>query len=294
MKPNEASRTAMFMALFRALESNLPPNERLFQDPIAGFYLPPMLRIVAAIAKVSFGNRIVCGIIDRRWPGSRTSGVARTRLIDDVVRKSVASDIRQVVLLGAGFDSRAYRIPEIGKAAVFEVDHPATSELKMQLTRKALGDIPKHVRFVQIDFNRQSLDSVLRNAGYKLELRTLFVWEGVSNYLTSEAVDSTLSAFSRAAPGSQVVFTYIDKEVLENPQSFYGTERLVKLLKDVGERWTFGIHPQELKTYLKKRGLLLKNDIGASQYRKQYFREKSEKMKGYEFYRVATATVERG
>lgn len=281
----------MFMALFRALESQLPPGKRLFYDPLAKLYLSPTLRFISAMSKMALVNRVVSGIIDRKWTGARTSGVARTRLIDEAVCKALEGGARQVVILGAGFDSRAYRIPGIDRATIFEVDHPATSELKLKLTRNALGSVPGNVRFVQTDFNQQALTTVLENAGYSASLQTVFVWEGVSNYLTSEAVDSTLLLCSRAAPKSQLVFTYIDERILADPQSFYGAEKIVKLLSDVGEKWTFGIDPQQLESYLKQRGLTLERDLSASQYREQYFKEDSLRMRGYEFYRVVIATV---
>ncbi len=131
----------------------------------------------------------------------------------------------------------------------------------------------------------------MQQAGYRLLATTLFVWEGVTNYLTAEAVDSTLSWCSKAASESQLVFTYIDKKVLTSPESFYGSKRIVKAVQGVGERWTFGIDPMELASYLKERGLRLESDVGAAQYRMLYFKEASLKMKGYEFYRVATASI---
>lgn len=281
------------MALFRALESQRRPGRRLFYDPLAKLYLSPMLRFVAAMSKIALVHRVVTGIIDRKWAGARTSGVARTRLIDEAVCKALGDGARQVVLLGAGFDSRAYRIPGMDSVAVFEVDHPATSALKRKLTRNALGSVPTNVRFVQTDFNRQALATVLEDAGYSSSLQTVFVWEGVSNYLTSEAVDSTLLFCSRAAPKSQLVFTYIDERILTDPQSFFGAEKIVKLLSDVGEKWTFGLDPQQLEYYLKQRGLKLEADLSAAQYRERYFKEGSLRMRGYEFYRVAIATVEK-
>jgi O-methyltransferase involved in polyketide biosynthesis len=120
---------------------------------------------------------------------------------------------------------------------------------------------------------------------------TLFVWEGVTNYLTAEAVDSILCWCSKAASRSRIVFTYVDKKVLTKPESFYGTRRIIKVLQDVGERWTFGIDPSELASYLAEHCLRLETDVAAAQYRKLYFKEASSKMKGYEFYRVATASI---
>ena len=174
---------------------------------------------------------------------------------------------------------------------VYEVDHPATSGRKREVILHSLENLPTNVRYVGIDFNDSDLEAEMKNAGYKTKLPTLFVWEGVTNYLTAEAVDSTLDWCSKAAPGSQLVFTYIDREVLSNPGSFYGTEKIVQILQDVGERWTFGLEPAKLASFLKERGFKLESDLSANQYRERYFKEAASSMKGYEFYRVAVACV---
>jgi methyltransferase (TIGR00027 family) len=291
MRQDTSSRTAEFMALFRALESLLSPNKRLFNDPFAKYCLTPSLYFVWALARIPGIHSAITKLIDRRWPGARTSGVARTRAIDDAACQAIETGVQQVVLLGAGFDSRAYRLPGMERVTVYEVDHPATSARKREVTQRVLGKLPKKIRYVGIDFNKNDFELELKNAGYEAALPTLFVWEGVTNYLTSEAVDSTVRWCSRAAPKSQLVFTYIDKEVLSNPSSFYGTEKIVQILQDVGERWTFGLEPAKLASYLKERGLKLESDLNATQYREQYFKDAASRMKGYEFYRVAVASV---
>ena len=229
--------------------------------------------------------------MDHRWPGARTSGVARTRFIDDVVEANLTSGMAQVVLLGAGFDARPYRIAAMAKAAVFEVDHPATSAAKRRLVEAALGAAPSHVRLVTIDFNTQQLPGAMSAAGFDPTRRTLFVWEGVTNYLVEDAVDATLRWCARTAVGSAVVFTYVDRHVLDAPGAFEGTTKLFATLSESGERWTFGIDPSHLSGFLARRGLVLGEDVGAVDYRARYFGRAASGMRGYEFYRVAVAHV---
>ena len=291
MRSTEASHTAQFMALFWALESQRPPGSRLCYDPLAKRYLSGALRVVVAVSRLRLVSRLVCAVIDHRWPGARTSGVARTRWIDEAVERALQSGAGQLVLLGAGFDARGYRLPEAKGVVLFEVDHPATSIQKEKLSRAALGHIPENVVFVQIDFNHETLKDALERAGYRSTVQTVFVWEGVSNYLTEEAVESTLSFCGSAAPNSWLIFTYIDKKVLEQPALFYGTQRIMKLLRGVGEGWTYGMDPQQVGSYLMRHGLVLEKDVGAHEYRRQYYGQRSEGMRGYEFYRVATAAV---
>jgi methyltransferase (TIGR00027 family) len=292
MKATVASQTARFMALFRALESRLPAGQRRCYDPLARRYLSGWLRVVVSLSGLQPVNRLLCAAIDRRWPGARNSGVARTRWIDEAALAALQRGAGQLVLLGAGFDSRAYRLA-LGSAVVaYEVDHPATSVEKEKLTQAALGSIPERVVFVRMDFNREDLGEVLQRAGYRPGVQSIFVWEGVSNYLTEEAVQSTLSFCGRAAPNSSLVFTYVDKRVIEEPASFYGTQRIVKLLSGVGERWTYGMDPRRVRSQLERHGLILERDVGAGEYRRECYGPAGDRMRGYEFYRVAVATVQ--
>ena len=147
-------------------------------------------------------------IIDLRWPGARSSGIARTRLIDDYVSASLREGVDQVVILGAGFDCRAYRIAGIETTRVFEVDHPATLSKKKEGVLHIFGSLPKHVVYVDVDFNTQSLGQTLQDSGFNANERSSFIWEGVTNYLTERAVDRTLSYIGKnTAPGSRIVFT---------------------------------------------------------------------------------------
>jgi methyltransferase (TIGR00027 family) len=285
------SRTAEYMALFRALEGVRPPASRLFVDPLARAFLSPPLRLVADLSRLPGVARLVCRIIDRRYPGSRTSAVARTRFIDDRVRAAIAAGAEQLVLLGAGFDARPYRLPECGRIAVFEVDHPATLAKKRALVEASVGARAAHVRFVPTDFERDDVRAGLAAAGYDESRRTVFVWEGVTNYLTKDAVDGTLRGCARAAPGSRIVFTYVHRAVLDDPASFPGTGRLFAFLGAAGERWTFGLDPSRTADYLAERGLSLDEDVGAAEYRARCFGRSAAGMRGYEFYRIACARV---
>ena len=294
MKEGQASRTAEYMALFRALESSLPAERRLFDDPLARTFLGPSLAFVARLARLPGLCDPVLRIIDNRWPGARTSGVARTRFIDDAVVAALAEQTEQLVVLGAGFDSRAYRLPGLRNVAVFEVDHPDTLSRKRTALTRALGAIPEHVRFVASDFNQDDLEQAMAAAGYRESARTLFLWEGVTNYLSEAAVDATLRWCSRAAPGSRLLFTYVERSVLEDPRSFFGTEKLFATLAAAGEAWTWGIEPCALAEFLAQRGLSLEQDVGAEEYRRLYWGDRAHTMRGYEFYRIAVAGVGEG
>ena len=291
MRDGHASRTAEHNALFRALESDLPEARRLFTDPFARAFLTWPFSLAAWLGGLPGVRRVVPRLIDHRWPGVRSSVVARTRLIDDVILSSLGEHTEQLVILGAGFDSRAYRMPRLRDITVFEVDHPATQAAKRRALMRVLSDLPPHVRFVALDFNHQTLDSVMPAAGYRGSARTFILWEGVTNYLTEAAVDTTLRWCARSAPGSLVLFTYVHRDVLTNPGAYVGTQRLFATLARAREALTFGIDPSELPAFLATRGLALHSDVGAAEYRERYFKDAARTMRGHEFYRVALASV---
>lgn len=289
MRPHQASRTTEYMALFRAIESVRPPASRLFTDPFAREFLRPSLRIATEMAQVPLVREVIPWIIDHRWPGARTSGVARTRFIDDVLVQALHDGVQQVVILGAGFDCRAYRLPGMDRVRVIEVDHPDTLRAKRERLEQLLGSTPDHVRFVAVDFNRQYLEDVLKAPAFDPICRTFFLWEGVTNYLTAPAVDATFRALRGLAEASLVLFTYVHKDVLDVPGVFEGTDNLNQTLQRAGEHWTFGFDPSELPDYLEHRGFRLVEDIGAAEYRTRYMKANRRMLRGYEFHRIALA-----
>ena len=288
MTPDAPSRTAEFMALFRALET-VRGSDRLFTDPYAAGFLPAPLRAVVLAARLPLAASAIHAFIDRRWPGARTSAVARTRLIDDAMTAALRDDVTQIVILGAGFDARAYRLAGIDRARVFEVDHPGTQAAKRTRLESSAAKLPAHVTFVGVDFDRDDVATALARTSFDPRARTFFTWEGVTNYLTADAVDATLRWVARAAaPGSRIIFTYVHRGVIDGSTHFAGTEALANTLRSSGEPWTFGLDPAEVPDYLAARGLALVEDVGAAEYRARYLGHAGT---GYEFYRAAIAEI---
>jgi methyltransferase (TIGR00027 family) len=293
MKKTQASRTAEHMALFRALESARAPRRRILYDPLASAFLSQPFRWIARLSHLAGFGGAVRWYIDRRWPGSRTSGIARTRLIDDHLTTALRDGISQVAILGAGYDTRAYRIPGIERARVFEVDHPNTSAIKRERIRNLQGGLPAHVGYIAMDFNCESLRDALKRAGFDLNRRTFVIWEGVTNYLAENAVNAMLNFIGSVAPGSRLVFTYVHRDILLDPGKFEGGLRLQRMLARLEESWTFGLDPSQVPTLLQTNGLSFIADIGSVDYRAKYLGANGRHLKGYEFYRVVVAEINR-
>src|SRR5262245_45952138 len=223
MRAGRASRTAEYNAAFRALESAKPPSLRVLHDPYSDRLLPAGLRLLRRLSALPLVRRGLTSFVDRRWPGMRSSVVARTRLIDDWLSGAIRDDQDQVVVLGAGLDTRAWRLAALARTTVYEVDHPSTSAAK-RTRLAAWGADLRRVRFVEVDFDRDDLVDRLMQAGLDVARRTVVVWDGVTNYLQAESVDAVMRWVGRLAPGSQIIFTYIDTAVLDGSSRFDGAE----------------------------------------------------------------------
>jgi methyltransferase (TIGR00027 family) len=290
MRPGHQSRTAEHMAFFRALESLRPPKQRLFADPLASHFLNPRLRLMVDMARFPPFRRLLKRYVDWRCPGARTSGIARTRLIDDFLTAGLQDGLSQVVILGAGFDTRAYRISYGKPVCFFEVDHPDTANFKRTCLQTVCGTWRSNIRSVEIDFNSQSVLAALTQADFDPAQRTLFIWEGVTNYLTPDAVAATLQ-FIGSVARSQVIFTYVHRDFLRSPHLFPGAARLKRDLERLEEPWTFGLDPAEIPLLLRRYGLRLLKDFSSIQYRAHYLGKGPGILQGYEFYRAALAEV---
>ncbi len=293
MKKEEASRTAEFNALFRARESSQKTgNKRLFDDPLAHGFLEKT-KWAFLLSQLPLIGRLIPLFIDWNWPGVRTSAIGRTCWIDEQLRFSLNNkNIRQVVILGAGYDSRAYRISGMSRTRVFEIDHPNTLAVKVKRLKDLLGSIPENVSFVNTDFDREDFAPLLEKYGFNRLIPTFFLWEGIMHYLTSDAVDKTLRSISSlSAPGSCLVFTYIHRGLLDGTDKFGNTGRVPSTLKKSGEIWTFGLRPEELQSFLAERGFSLVTDVGSLEYRTRYLGASGKHLKGFEFYRVALAKI---
>jgi len=173
--------------------------------------------------------------------------------------------VRQVLILGAGFDTRAYRLAPMRETHVFEVDHPATQAAKRRALGGHAGQPPAGVTFVPVVFGADDPARELAAAGFGPGASTLVLWEGVTNYLGPEAVDATFRFLAAAlGPGSPLLFTYVDRGMLDGTADFAGAATTMRAVRRVGEPFTFGLDPGEVPGYLAGRDLALEWDTPVS------------------------------
>ncbi|HIJ64815.1 MAG TPA: class I SAM-dependent methyltransferase [Candidatus Hydrogenedentes bacterium] len=292
MLPGTVSRTALGTAAGRAIESYRPEKDRLFEDRFAMAFLPLAYRAIVRLMRVPVLGAALLAKRERQFPGITGNLLCRTRFIDDAFREAVARGFQQAAILGAGFDSRAYRIPGADRIPVFEIDHPSTQVWKRARLERMHGELPAHVTFVPIDFERQELGEEMAAAGFQTGAKTFVIWEGVTQYIPAEAVDATFRYISRVvAPGSRIVFTYIHRGLIDGSVRMEGAQKLLSALKRLGEPWVFGIDPADLSHYLAARGLMLVEDVGAVDYQARYLDPTGRTMRLFEGERVALAEV---
>jgi methyltransferase (TIGR00027 family) len=258
MREDAPSRTAQWVAAARGMGRLLPEAVRLADDPYG----------------MSFSSSAIARLLDRQ-PGPRAEAIARipglatwivymqvrTRLIDDAVRAFVAGGGRQVVVLGAGYDCRALRLPELAESQVYEIDHPATQDHKLAVLARLRVSSPALT--LPWDFETRPMDELadaLAELGHEPAEPTLTIWEGVTMYLTEGAIDASLDAIaSWSAPGSELVMTYFGKSAVDKPS--LALRALGALVRRAGEPFKFGWSPDELPAYLAARGFDLHRDV---------------------------------
>ena len=278
MKAERPSRTAHFVAHGRALADAGLSHVPDFHDPTARVFLSEKgKRSLAKTERAAReGNR---GI---RFEMARVMAdmiALRTAAIDTAVRNAIAGGATQLVILGAGYDGRAWRMPELAGVKVFEVDHPATQGEK----RTRLAELPPAsgiVSFVPIDFKLESLGTVLDRAGHNRSSPTCWIWEGVVMYLTRDVMRSTLAGIAhRSAPESTLIVNYHTAH-----RRFFA--RLMFRL--IGEPQISAWSREEMAADLRSVGFLVREDSGMAEWNDRFAHGRAKVERG-SYMRIAIA-----
>lgn len=272
MNPQYASRTAMVASLTRAIHTRLDPQpihsdpwgDRLFSvtawDKFYQFARLKNPQLPEVADETTVRTVVSMGL---RGSPAYSNIIVRSRYAEDALHQAASRGIRQYVLIGAGFDSYALRARSFDDMVVIEIDHPATQSLKQQCLARAGVTLPASTRLVSADLSIEDLASVLRRSLPNVSEPAFFSWLGVTMYLSSEANWKALKAMSStAAPGSELVFEYVDKRFLEPTTELTASEMALKQTVDaLGEPWICGFSPSALKGALSLAGHSLLEDV---------------------------------
>jgi methyltransferase (TIGR00027 family) len=280
MKGLKVGRTSINPGVaMRTLEMYYPKEERLLEDNYAVKLLPSIYALSMNIMKIPKLRDRIIGKREKQFPGMLGGFLCRTVYIDDVLREGVKNGIKTVVNLGAGFDTRPLRIPEAKRIRFFEVDEPGIQEEKKKKLIKIDEMLPANVTFVPMDFNTQSLEDELQVAGFSNEVRTLFIWEGVTQYLSRGAMENTLKFMGASLTGSRVVATYVLQSFIDDPSSVPSLTRMIHTMRKQGIKWVSGFCPEKVAEELSRFNLKLIEDTGAEEHLERYIRPAGRNLK---------------
>ena len=286
------SSTGYVPAVIRAMENLLPEDKRLFEDPYSEKFLSPFYKFFVILMRSPKILNFLIKIREKLTPGVIGGLICRTRYIDDVLNNAIKKGVGTVVNLGAGMDTRAFRIPGIENIPYFELDFPELQKVKKSYIDKKIGELPSNVSLVPVDFNSQDLGEELKKAGYDLSSKTLFMWEGVTQYISKEAIDNTLKYVTQAPTGSRIVFTYVLKSFIDGSHIPDGLTSLYKLtLNKKKPLWFCGFDPAEMHEYLSKFSLSLIEDVGHEEFLERYIKPKGRDLTVMEIERTVLAEV---
>jgi methyltransferase (TIGR00027 family) len=253
------SRTAILTAAARALGSREPDASVRNPDWVADRLIGPAELALIADHPLSqaLDQDFQEALADPDVFGFTWLMLVRTRFIDERMERAVRRGARQLVILGAGFDTRAHRFPELLQdAAVFEIDYGATQEYKKRRVEAALGGAPANVVYAPIDFARENLGEVLRRAGFQPGHQTYYICEGVSMYVPEEGMKETLRAIAvESAPGSALLLEYLNRGGLDVLRNY--PMGMIKNAFDWGEPFVFGVPDGQDREFFLDAGLEL-------------------------------------
>lgn len=259
MQKGMPSRTAWAAAVHRAAHQVLEQGS-IYSDLLA-------LRILGKDADAAI--RVAEEHASRRR--MRIFIAIRTRFAEDALAAAIERGVQQLVILGAGLDTYAYRNPFGERLRIFEVDHPATQAWKRERLEEAAIPIPKSLIFAPIDFERQTLGEGLAAAGFDASQQTFFTWLGVVPYLTEDAVWSTLGFIASLTRGAHVVFDYSDPPDSLRPELRAWHDKRSAHVAELGEAWRSYFEADRLYDQLLKLGFSEVEDLGPAQIAARYF-----------------------
>ncbi|MEJ2249377.1 MAG: SAM-dependent methyltransferase [Candidatus Lokiarchaeota archaeon] len=273
----KSSRTAAFTCVSRA--SSYYEKSPYYKS---NDYIAPRLltKILQPLVK---SKRIRSFLMKKLGPeGIYEYVIARTKFIDKIFIKALSNNFNQILIFGAGFDTRGIRLTEgFENIKVFELDVMTTISDKLKQYKKRKVD-PGRVRYVKINFNSENIKETMKGADFEYNKKTLYILEGIIMYLNESAINEDFNFISKSAgKGSEVVFDYIYQSVLEEKNLFKGEQEIYRTVKKSGESWTFGIEKGEIIQFLQKRGLELIKQLDSQKLEEMYFQDKNGNTVGY-------------
>lgn len=272
-----SSRTAAWTCLCRAITSLEKNPFYKGDDRLAVSLLPYFLML---LIRIPFAGRSFLRIFAAK--GIYEYVISRTKYIDAVFAQALTERFAQILIFGAGFDTRALRFQDkAGQTRIFELDAPSTQEAKIAQYKNRHLRIPSHSVFIGIDFDRELLAHKLDRARFHKDRKSLFILEGLLMYLDPESVHRTFQTIGEyAGTGSLVVFDYVQASVLRHENTLYGESGITESVLKAGEQWRFGIEPLQIKQFAMAYGLEVSDHKCAQDLEAAYFQNADGRLVG--------------
>ena len=262
------SRTAEWTCVSRAASVMETRPHYKSDDHIAPMLLPAFMKL---LLQVPLSATIFKRLLIPK--GIYEYVIARTQYIDGAFKQALNEQFEQILVFGAGFDTRALRFHEIASnTKIFELDVPATQNAKISQYQKRNLTVPPNLVFIPIDFDRESLPHKLEEGGFQKCVRSLFIMEGLLMYLQPQSVEETFQVMRNfSGGGSRVVFDYVLASVLRRDNEHYGESGIYESVSSAGEQWQFGIEEGEIVPFLTVYDFKLLDHKDAQALERQYF-----------------------
>ena len=271
---NKSSRTAAYICTCRASSYLEKEIHYKSDDYIAVKLLPHFVKLLLKLKILNLK-----GVLSPK--GIYPYVIARTKYIDSVFENSIKVGFEQVLIMGAGFDSRAIRFLNSGicNVKVYETDINYTQNAKVKQLKKRGVSIPENNIYISIDFNKEDLRTRLQDYRFDLNKKTLFILEGITMYLSESANDETFKLIhDYSAPGSLIVFDYIYASVLRRELKYYGESAIYKRVKKDNESWAFGIEEGGIERFLNSYNFHVLEHLDSKVIENKYFNDESGKL----------------
>jgi len=273
----KAAKTGSGPMVMVALEQKVPDRVRIINDELALRILPFGVRAIIWLKLRLMSVEDMVKWTEKRMPGMWSGFMCRKRYIDDKLSEAAGISTAAAVNLGAGFDTRAYRLPALSNIPVWEIDQPKNIDAKRIMLKKVFKSLPEHVTLVPIDLDHELLGDVLPSYGYLGDMKTFFIWEAVTQYLPGDSVRKTFDYLAQARPGSRLVFTYVRRDFIERKTS-YGHKYIYENMIIKDKSWLFGLDPDEVGDFLSAYGWRVQEHLGYDELAEIYVKPTGRKL----------------
>lgn len=267
---SQAEQTAYGPMVIAAIEQHFPPESRLLDDAMAVKMLPAPYRALVGACRWGGLRNWLIAASETKAPGMWASMCGRKRFFDEHLDREIDRGHQAVIVLGAGFDSRGARLASRSRSvSVYELDLPGNSAAKTRRLRAHLGEVPERLRLIAVDFETADLGAALEDRGFGLHRPAVYLWEGVTQYLSEDGFRQTMSFLARAAAGSVLMFTYVQRPFIDG-SDLYGSPSLHRDLVVRRKAWHFGLERDSVASLLAEYGWKEREQAGAVELAERY------------------------